>query len=262
MNAFIFRLDNTLKLNSQQAGKSNNDIQGNFFMHQSLWLNCTIGCWLLRWFEPLKFQLDLTPASGPRPCVCRCMRPADWEMFPMCTVPGVWSGWEPTVHYCARVSLGVGARHNCSHCISAALCVIINCPHNNWRFVILARISHSLSLQLSDLTSERRCNNHSSVGWKEKYGLKSRVFNSFTRISGEHEASLWRDNKEQDQDSYSCVPWALLSETSLQDLALASALRHRHLECNCLHKSQLGANISRPFSLSLSLSLTMNEALV
>ena len=119
-------------------------------MHQSLWLNCTIWCWLLRWFEPLKFQLDLTPASGPRPCVCRCMSPADWEMFPMCTVPGVWSGWDPTVHYCARVSLGVRARHNCSHCISAALCVIINCPHNNWRFVILARISHSSSLQLSD----------------------------------------------------------------------------------------------------------------
>ena len=170
----------------------------------------------------------------------------------MCTGAGVWSGWGPTVHHCARVSLGVRTRHNCSHCISAASCVIINCPHNNWRFVILARISHSLSLQLSDLTSERRCNNHSSVGWKEKYGLKSRVFNSFTRISGEHEASLWKDNKEQDQDSYSCVPWALLSETSLQDLALASALRHRHLECNCLHKSQLGANISRPFSLSLA----------
>ena len=115
----------------------------------------------------------------------------------MCTGAGVWSGWGPTVHHCARVSLGVRTRHNCSHCISAASCVIINCPHNNWRFVILARISHSLSLQLSDLTSERRCNNHSSVGWKEKYSLKSRVFNSFTRISGEHEALLWKDNKEQ-----------------------------------------------------------------
>ena len=32
----------------------------------------------------------------------------------------------------------------------------------------------------------------------------------------------------------------------------ASALRHRYLECNCLHKSQLGANISRPHSLSLA----------
>ena len=59
------------------------------------------------------------------------------------------------MHHCARVSLGVRTRHNCSHCISAASCVIINCPHNNWRFVILARISHSLSLQLSELTSER-----------------------------------------------------------------------------------------------------------
>ena len=177
----------------------------------------------------------------------------------MCTGAGVWSGWGPTVHHCARVSLGVRTRHNCSHCISAASCVIINCPHNNWRFVILARISHSLSLQLSDLTSERRCNNHSSVGWKEKYGLKSRVFNSFTRISGEHEASLWKDNKEQDQDSYSCVPWALLSETSLQDLAhLLSVTDISSVIVSINHNLE---QISRGHSLSLS-PLTMNEAWV
>ena len=168
MNAFIFRLDNTLKIYSQQANKSNNEIQGNFFMHPTLWLNCTIGCWLLRWFEPLKFQLDLTPVSGPRPCVCRCMIPADWER----NVPNVQ--WCPVfgpagIPLCTIVPgchPGVRARHNCSHCISPALCVIINCPHNNWRFVILARISHSSSLQLS----ERRCNYLSVVSdeWKEK----------------------------------------------------------------------------------------------
>lgn len=169
----------------------------------------------------------------------------------MCNVPCVWSGWGPTVHHCARVSLSaLRTRHNCSHCISAASCVIINCPHNNWRFVILARISHSLSLQLSELTSERRCNNHSSVGWKEKYGLKSRVFNSFTRISGEHEASLWKDNKEQDQDSYSCVPWALLSETSLQDLAhLLSVTDISSVIVSINHNLE---QISRGHSLSLS----------
>ena len=148
-------------------------------MHPSLWLNCTIGCWLLRWFEPLKFQLDLTPESGPRPCVCRCMTPADWER----NVPNVQ--WCPVfgpagILLCSIVlgcHPGVRARHNCSHCISPALCVIINCAHNNWRFVILARISHSSSLQLLDVRATMQLF-ECRVGWMKG---KMHFFNSFTR---------------------------------------------------------------------------------
>ena len=146
----------------------NNDIQGSFFMRQTWWLNCTIGCWLLRWFEPLKFQLSLTPLPvWPRPSVCHCMIQADWELCPnvhCCPVFG--PAGIPLCTIVLGCHRGVRARHNCSHCISPALCVIINCPDNNWRFVILARISHSSSLQLS----ERRCNYLSVVSdeWKEK----------------------------------------------------------------------------------------------
>lgn len=224
-------------------------------MHQSLWLNCTIWCWLLRWFEPLKFQLDLTPASGPRPCVCRCMSPADWEMFPMCTVPGVWSGWDPTVHYCARVSLGVGARHNCSHCISAALCVIINCPHNNWRFVILARISHSSSPVVR--LWRQSCDAIIRVSFRMDERKNEHFFNSFTRLSGWHEASLWADNKRAKQESWACVLWALLSETSSQDLGrICSPSQISSGIVSINHNSQ---QISGGHSLS---PLTMNEAWV
>ena len=165
-----------LRLTLTDKTPSNINIQGNFFMHQTRWLNCTIGCWLLRWFEPLKFQLDLTPILCLAPAQCLSLHDPSWlRAASQCAVgPGVWSGWDPTVHYCPRVSQGVRAGHNCSHCISAALCVIINCPHNNWRFVILARISHSSSVVR--LTSEIRSNNHSSVEWKKKYGLKSQFY--------------------------------------------------------------------------------------
>ena len=85
-------------------------------------------------------------SSVPQPCVCLCMSPADCALNPldrpMCSVSDVWVAEIPLCTI-VPVSPGVRTRHNCSHCISATLCVIINCSHNNWRFVILAHISHS-----------------------------------------------------------------------------------------------------------------------
>ena len=197
------------------------NIQGNFFLHQTELYNWMLTAAVI-WTVKISIITRCHPLSGPSPVFVSAWSGLIETQVPMCTGAGVWSSQGPTVHHCTRVSLGVRTRHNCSHCISAALCVIINCPHNNWRFVILARISHSLSS--FQTWRQRRCNNHSSVGWKEKYGLKSRVFNSFTRISGEHEAALSGKTIKnraglRSQDCYSCVPWALLSETSFQDLA-------------------------------------------
>ena len=118
------------------------NIQGNFFLHQTEFYNWMLTAAVI-WTVKISIITRCHPLSGPSPVFVSAWSGLIETQVPMCTGAGVWSSQGPTVHHCTRVSLGVRTRHNCSHCISAALCVIINCPHNNWRFVILARISHS-----------------------------------------------------------------------------------------------------------------------